>query len=73
MRAGRCHQLGLLVAGWTNRAESGNPRCCFSAVEGGEAVLLWENRELMFALFVGWHNFCRTHLALKTTPAVAAG
>jgi transposase InsO family protein len=27
----------------------------------------------MFALFVGWYNFCRPHMTLKTTPAVAAG
>jgi hypothetical protein len=27
----------------------------------------------MFALFVAWYNFCRVHMALKTTPAVAAG
>jgi hypothetical protein len=33
----------------------------------------WENHELMFALFVAWYNFCRPHMTLKTTPAVAAG
>lgn len=33
----------------------------------------WENHELMFALFVAWYNFCRLHMTLKTTPAVAAG
>jgi len=33
----------------------------------------WENHELMFALFVAWCNFCRVHMTLKTTPAVAAG
>ena len=33
----------------------------------------WENHELMFALFVAWYNFCRVHMTLKTTPAVAAG
>jgi hypothetical protein len=33
----------------------------------------WENHELMFALFVAWYNFCRNHMTLKTTPAVAAG
>jgi hypothetical protein len=27
----------------------------------------------MFALFVAWYNFCRPHMTLKTTPAVAAG
>ena len=33
----------------------------------------WENHELMFALFVAWYNFCRPHMTLRTTPAVAAG
>jgi uncharacterized membrane protein YkvA (DUF1232 family) len=33
----------------------------------------WENLELMFALFVAWYNFCRPHMTLKTTLAVAAG
>jgi hypothetical protein len=33
----------------------------------------WESHELMFALFVAWYNFCRPHMTLKTTPAVAAG
>ena len=33
----------------------------------------WQNHELMFALFVAWYNFCRVHMTLKTTPAVAAG
>jgi len=32
----------------------------------------WENHTLMFALFVAWYNFCRPHMTLKTTPAVAA-
>jgi transposase InsO family protein len=27
----------------------------------------------MFALFVAWYNFCRPHMTLGTTPAVAAG
>jgi hypothetical protein len=27
----------------------------------------------MFALFAAWHNFCRKHQSIKTTPAVAAG
>jgi transposase InsO family protein len=27
----------------------------------------------MFALFVAWYNFCRPHMTLKATPAVAAG
>jgi transposase-like protein/IS1 family transposase len=33
----------------------------------------WENHQLMFALFVAWYNFCRPHMTLNTTPAVAAG
>jgi transposase InsO family protein len=33
----------------------------------------WENQELMLALFVAWYNYCRPHMTLKTTPAVAAG
>jgi IS1 family transposase len=33
----------------------------------------WENHELMFALFVAWYNFCRVHMTLRTTPAVASG
>ena len=33
----------------------------------------WENHELMFALFVARRNFCRPHMTLGTTPAVAAG
>jgi IS1 family transposase len=33
----------------------------------------WENHQLMFALFVAWYNFCRPHMTLGTTPAVAAG
>jgi hypothetical protein len=33
----------------------------------------WENHVLMFALCVAWYNFCRVHMTLKTTPAVAAG
>jgi transposase InsO family protein len=33
----------------------------------------WENHVLTFALVVAWYNFCRVHMTLKTTPAVAAG
>ena len=33
----------------------------------------WENHEAMFALYIAWYNFCRPHMTLKTTPAVAAG
>jgi hypothetical protein len=27
----------------------------------------------MFALYAAWYNFCRQHMTIKTTPAVAAG
>jgi len=33
----------------------------------------WANHEAMFALYVCWYNWCRSHMTLKTTPAVAAG
>jgi protein-tyrosine-phosphatase len=33
----------------------------------------WGNHVLMFALFVAWYNFCRSHMTLKTTPAVSTG
>lgn len=33
----------------------------------------WQNHEAMIALFLLWYNFCRPHMTLKTTPAVAAG
>jgi IS1 family transposase len=33
----------------------------------------WANHEAAFALFVGYYNYCRVHMTLKTTPAVAAG
>ena len=33
----------------------------------------WENHNAMFALYVTWYNYCRPHMTLKTTPAVAAG
>jgi hypothetical protein len=33
----------------------------------------WENHVLMFALFVAFYNYCRPHMTLKSTPAVAAG
>ena len=32
----------------------------------------WENHTLIFALFVAWDNFCRPHMTLGTTPAIAA-
>jgi hypothetical protein len=27
----------------------------------------------MFAPYAAWHNFCRKHQTIKTTPVVAAG
>jgi transposase-like protein/IS1 family transposase len=33
----------------------------------------WENHEAAVALFVAYFNYCRVHMTLKTTPAVAAG
>jgi len=33
----------------------------------------WENHEAALALFFAYYNFCRVHLTLKTTPAVASG
>ena len=33
----------------------------------------WENHEAAMALFIAFYNFCRKHMTLKTTPAVAAG
>ena len=32
----------------------------------------WENHEAAMALFFVYYNFCRVHMTLKTTPAVAA-
>ncbi len=32
-----------------------------------------ENHEYHLALYFLYYNFCRVHMALKTTPAVAAG
>lgn len=34
---------------------------------------LWRNHEAMLGLFFAYYNFCRVHMTLKTTPAVAAG
>ena len=34
---------------------------------------LWESHENMLALFFTYYNFCRVHMTLKTTPAVASG
>ena len=33
----------------------------------------WENHEYHLALYFLYYNFCRVHMTLKTTPAVAAG
>ena len=33
----------------------------------------WENHEYHLALYFLYYNFCRVHLTLKSTPAVAAG
>jgi IS1 family transposase len=33
----------------------------------------WENHDAALALFFAYYNFCRNHMTLKTTPAVAAG
>lgn len=33
----------------------------------------WENHEAMLGLYFCWYNFCRRHMTIKTTPAVAAG
>jgi transposase-like protein/IS1 family transposase len=33
----------------------------------------WSNHESALALFFAYYNFCRVHMTLKTTPAVAAG
>jgi hypothetical protein len=32
----------------------------------------WENHEAALALSFAYFNFCRVHMTLKTTPAVAA-
>ncbi|MCH7729257.1 MAG: hypothetical protein IH991_22665 [Planctomycetes bacterium] len=33
----------------------------------------WENHDAALALWFAYYNFCRVHMTLKTTPAVAAG
>jgi hypothetical protein len=33
----------------------------------------WANHEAMLGLYFCWYNFCRRHMTIKTTPAVAAG
>lgn len=33
----------------------------------------WENHEAAIALWFAFYNFCRRHMTLKTTPAVASG
>jgi IS1 family transposase len=32
----------------------------------------WKHHNAMMAIFVAFYDFCRTHMTLKTTPAVAA-
>jgi len=32
-----------------------------------------KNHDAMLGLYFAWYNFCRTHMTLKTTPAVKAG
>jgi hypothetical protein len=33
----------------------------------------WANHEYHLALYFLYYNFCRVHMTIKTTPAVAAG
>lgn len=33
----------------------------------------WENHEAALALYFAYYNFCRVHMTLKETPAMAAG
>jgi IS1 family transposase/transposase-like protein len=33
----------------------------------------WENHEAALALFFGYYNYCRVHMTLRATPAIAAG
>jgi hypothetical protein len=33
----------------------------------------WENHRAALALFFAYYNFCRVHMTLKETPAMAAG
>ena len=33
----------------------------------------WANHEAMLGLQFAWYNWCRRHMTIKTTPAVAAG
>jgi hypothetical protein len=33
----------------------------------------WSNHEAAVALFVAYFDYCRVHMMLNTTPAVAAG
>lgn len=33
----------------------------------------WANHEAMLGLQFAWYNWCRKHMTIKTTPAVAAG
>jgi hypothetical protein len=53
---------------WRAKAPASGTQCLTNAFSKK-----CENHQLMFALFVAWYNFCRPHMTLKTTPAVAAG
>lgn len=33
----------------------------------------WANHEAMLALWFGFYNYCRKHMTLKETPAMASG
>jgi transposase-like protein/IS1 family transposase len=33
----------------------------------------WDNHDAALGLYLAYYNFCRVHMTLKTTPAVAAG
>lgn len=33
----------------------------------------WDNHRFSMALHFAYFNYCRVHMTLKTTPAVAAG
>lgn len=33
----------------------------------------WENHEAMLALWFAFYNYCRKHMTLKETPAMASG
>jgi transposase InsO family protein len=42
-------------------------------VRGEKATIrVLPNRDAMLALWFCWYNYCRKHMTIKTTPAVAA-